>query len=115
MVVMGRKTNIWTQQQGDGHYRCELGSLRPENFGTHGPFDITDPDSVKNLLLTEEYFGHHCSDVKDMISSLEGPFRAWPLYYMPPEELNWKASADVTLIGDAAHTVSRPVLHPVEN
>lgn len=110
MIVMGRKTNIWNQRQGDGHYRCDLGFLRPENFAAAGgTIDLTNTESVKDLMLTDEYFGQHAPQIRSMIRSLEGPFRAWPLYFMPPEELNWRASSDVTLIGDAAHTVSQPV------
>lgn len=105
MVVMGRETNIWCQMQGDGHYRVDLGALRPPDFATKGGSNIRDTEAVKNMMLTDEYFGHHSSEIKDMIRSLEGPFRAWPLYFMPPDELNWEASDDVTLIGDAAHTV----------
>ena len=106
MIVMGRKTNIWNQRQGDGHYRCDLGFLRPENFTTTGSFYMTKTEDVKDLMLTDEYFGQHAPEIKAMIKSLEGPFRAWPLYFIPPEELKWSASTDVTIIGDAAHTVS---------
>lgn len=109
MIVMGRKQNIWNQMQGDGHYRCDLGSLRPADFGaTSGGFDINNTEAVKQMMLTPEYFGNHSADIKDMIKSLEGPFRAWPLYFMPPSQLNWEPAQGVTLIGDAAHTVSLP-------
>ena len=105
MIVMGREQNIWNQMQGDGSYRCDLGSRRPANFGTNGSFDINNTDSVKHLMLTDDYFGNHCTDIKDMIKNLEGPFRSWPLYFMPPHQLNWEPAQGVTLIGDAAHTV----------
>ena len=105
MVVMGRETNIWCQMQGDGHYRIDLGSLRPPDFVAKGGIDIHDTAAVKNMMLADEFFGQHSSEIKDMIKSMEGPFRAWPLYFMPPDKLNWEASDDVTLIGDAAHTV----------
>lgn len=106
MVVMGRATKIWNQRQGDGHYRIDLGFIRREDFATNGPVDINDTDAVKKLLLTDDFFGQHAPEFKAFIQNLEGPFRCWPLYYMPTATLNWEAQADVTLIGDAAHTTA---------
>ncbi|MCJ1471884.1 hypothetical protein MMC13_000525 [Lambiella insularis] len=63
MILMARETNIWNQRQGDGHYRCDLGFLRPENFATDGSFDITNNEAVKNIMLTDEFFGLHAPDI----------------------------------------------------
>ena len=106
IVVMGRSTSIWNQRQGDGCYRVDLGFLRPEGFLKNGPVDISDTEAVKKLMLQDEFFGGHMSEMKDMIRACEGPFRAWPLYCIPPETLSWSAAPDVTLIGDAAHTTT---------
>ena len=106
MVVMGRSTKIWNQRQGDGHYRVDLGFYRREDFATNGPVDLGDADAVKKLLLSDDFFGGHAPVIKDIIQACEGPFRAWPLYYMPPQTINWTSVSDVTLIGDAAHTTT---------
>lgn len=106
MVVMGRSTMMWIQRQGDGHYRLELGFKRPEDFTKTRPFDLSDTEAVKKLLLSEDFFGHHADDIKAMIRAIDSPFHPWPLYYMPPESLNWKAAPDVTIIGDAAHVTT---------
>ena len=106
-IVMGRSTKIWNQRQGDGHYRIDLGVLKDEKFGKTEPFDIsTDIEGAKEVMLREEHFGHHCQQYKDLIRAMEGPLRAWPIYYMPIEHLNWTAQQDVTLVGDAAHTTT---------
>ena len=100
---MGRGLNIWCQRQGAGHYRCDLGLVRSLDWVKS--LDLDDTELLKDLMLSDEFFGHHCSDVKKLIGALEGPFRVWPMWFMPPDALNWTASSDVTLIGDAAHTV----------
>ncbi|KAH6698498.1 hypothetical protein BKA61DRAFT_662173 [Leptodontidium sp. MPI-SDFR-AT-0119] len=106
MVVMGRATKIWNQRQGDGHYRLDFGFIRREDFATNGPVDINDTEAVKKLLLTDDFFGQHAPEIKAYIQNVDGPFRSWPLYVMPTAALNWEAQADVTLIGDAAHTTT---------
>lgn len=107
MTVMGRETNIWIQVQDDGNYRTDLGGLLPEDFATQ--LDMKNDEAVKQYFLSEKLFGQHGAVMKELIQSLQGPFRPWPLYHMPPESLNWAPLADVTLIGDAAHTVSHIV------
>lgn len=106
MVVMGRSMKIWNQRQGDGHYRVDLGFQKSEDFVTKGPFDISDTEAVKKVMLQDDFFGDHAPVIKELIQACEGPFRAWPLYCMPTKDLNWTASPDVTLIGDAAHTTT---------
>jgi 2-polyprenyl-6-methoxyphenol hydroxylase-like FAD-dependent oxidoreductase len=41
-----------------------------------------------------------------MIEAATGTFRSWPLFYFPPEDLNWTSTVDVIFIGDAAHFTS---------
>lgn len=41
-----------------------------------------------------------------MIRAIDGPFKAWPMWYFPPEHLNWTPAQGLTLIGDAAHPTS---------
>jgi len=61
---------------------------------------------VKTLMLSDEFFGGHADDIKAMIRAIDSGFYPWPLYYMPPESLNWEAAQGVTLIGDAAHVTT---------
>jgi 2-polyprenyl-6-methoxyphenol hydroxylase-like FAD-dependent oxidoreductase len=105
MVVLGRSTMIWIQRQGGDHYRLELGFQKPLEFTKNPPVDLEDTEAVKKLLLSEFYDGH-AEEIKDMIRAIDSPFHPWPLHYMPPESLNWKAQQDVTLIGDAAHVTT---------
>jgi 2-polyprenyl-6-methoxyphenol hydroxylase-like FAD-dependent oxidoreductase len=109
MVVVGRSTMIWNQRQGDGHYRLDLGFKRPEESTKNSPVDLCNPEAVKELMLSEDFFGGHAEELKAIIQAIDTPFHAWPLYYFPPESLNWRAASDVTLIGDAAH-VTPPFL-----
>lgn len=106
MIIMGRSTMIWNQRQGDGHYRLEVGFLRPKDFAKTGPVDVSDTEAVKKLLLSDDFFGGHGDSIKDIISAIDDGFYPWPLHYMPPESLNWEAKQDVTLIGDAAHVTT---------
>ena len=41
-----------------------------------------------------------------MIRFGTGPRHPWKLYYVPPDTLRWEPSADVVLIGDAAHATT---------
>ena len=106
MVVMGRSMMIWNQRQGDGHYRVDIGFKKSNDPDVNSFVDLSDTEAVKKLILQDDYFGGHAPQIKELLNAVEGPFRAWPLYYMPIEMLNWSSSPDVTLIGDAAHTTT---------
>ncbi|KUJ22317.1 FAD/NAD(P)-binding domain-containing protein [Mollisia scopiformis] len=106
MIVLGRSTMIWIQRQGDGHYRMELGFKGPENFAEKIQVDLLDTEAVKILMLTNDFFGGHADSIKAIIEAIDSSFHAWPLYYMPPDALAWKAAKGVTLIGDAAHVTT---------
>lgn len=103
MVVQGRHTAIWNQRQGNGEYRIDLGFNGAEDLGSNGTVDLEDGEAVKALMLDPHYFGGHATEIQDLIKAMEGPFKAWPLWYYPTEHLNWKAASGVTLMGDAAH------------
>ncbi|KAK0105033.1 hypothetical protein ONS95_004599 [Cadophora gregata] len=105
MAVFGRSVMIWIQRQGDGHYRLDLGIPCPEEFDKIKGIDLADAEAVKRFALAEFNNGHS-ENLKAIIRAIEGPFHAWPLYYMPPDAINWEASSDVTLIGDAAHVTT---------
>ena len=105
MVVLGRNTKIWLQLQGTGDYRADFGFLRPADFGRNGPVKVEDTEGVKKMLLTDDFYGQHDDFFKDLIRHMT-EFRDWPLYEMPSNALNWPASADVALIGDAAHVTT---------
>lgn len=57
-------------------------------------------------MLSDDFFGEHEEDTKTIIRAIDTPFHPWPLYYIPPEKLNWNPKSDVTLIGDAAHVTT---------
>ncbi|KAJ5174962.1 uncharacterized protein N7482_000839 [Penicillium canariense] len=106
MIVFGREKLIWIQRQGDGHYRLDVGWKGPADFPVGEKFDMVDENAVKEFLLQDQQFGCHSSPVKAMIEAATGPFRTWPLHYVPPEELNWTSASGVVLIGDAAHVTT---------
>ncbi|TVY68929.1 Monooxygenase asqM [Lachnellula suecica] len=106
MVVIGRSTMIWNQRQGDGHYRLDLGFERPEDFTETSKVDLSDPEAVKKLMLSDEFFGGHAEEIKAIIEAIDSPFHPWPMYNMPPASLNWKPAKTVALIGDAAHVTT---------
>ncbi|KAL1870082.1 hypothetical protein Plec18167_007600 [Paecilomyces lecythidis] len=106
MIVMGKGNHMFNSRQGDGHYRIDIGFKAPEDFPTSGVVDLSNHDAVKEFLLQEKYFGAYAPQLQDIIRFSEVPLRPWPLYYMPPDQLNWKTSPGVTLIGDAAHVTT---------
>ncbi|KAL5610355.1 hypothetical protein FOVSG1_005036 [Fusarium oxysporum f. sp. vasinfectum] len=105
-VIMGNGKHMFNSRQGDGHYRIDVGLHNPENFPATAGINFDDHEAVKNLLLKDEYFGSYAPELKDIIRHSEGPFRPWLMYHMPTDRLNWSASEDVTLIGDAAHVTT---------
>ncbi|KAH6974608.1 hypothetical protein BKA56DRAFT_619547 [Ilyonectria sp. MPI-CAGE-AT-0026] len=106
MVAMGAGKHMFNSMQGDGHYRIDIGILGSEDFATSGLVDLTDLDAVKKFLLQDDYFGSYASELQDIITHSEGPFRPWFMYFMPTDQLNWSSAPGVTLIGDAAHVTT---------
>ncbi|CRG87549.1 3-(3-hydroxy-phenyl)propionate/3-hydroxycinnamic acid hydroxylase [Talaromyces islandicus] len=106
MVICGRSTMIWAQRQGYSHYRIDFGWKGPADFPAAGEVDLADDDAVKRFLLQDKYFGGHTPQLHEMIRAATGPYRTWPLYYFPVEELNWESAPGVTLVGDAAHVTT---------
>ena len=106
LAICGRSKLVWIQRQGDSHYRLEFGWRGPVDFAETAQLDLTDEDAVRKFLLQEEYFGGHAPFIHEIIRNSTGPFRVWPLYYLPVEHLNWPASPGVTLVGDAAHVTT---------
>jgi len=105
MIIMGDGKHMFNSRQGDGHYRIDIGLLGTEEFAAN-PFDSSNHAAVKEFLLREENFGKYSPAMQEVISQSDGPFRPWVMYYMPTDRLNWEASSDVTLIGDAAHVTT---------
>ncbi|KAF4171097.1 hypothetical protein CNMCM8927_003668 [Aspergillus lentulus] len=101
-----RAKMIWTQRQGDSHYRIDSGWQRPAQFPRPGELDLTNDDAVKDFLLQGEYFGCHTPIVHETIRNATGPSRMWPLHYFPVEHLNWRTSPGVAVVGDAAHVTT---------
>ncbi|KOC15363.1 hypothetical protein AFLA70_25g005581 [Aspergillus flavus AF70] len=57
------------------------------------------------LLSSRDFYATWAPELKALVETAEGPFRAWPLYRMEPELVGWARSVapGVTLLGDAAH------------
>jgi 2-polyprenyl-6-methoxyphenol hydroxylase-like FAD-dependent oxidoreductase len=89
------------QRQGNGSYRNSFGLQVPENFFRNGTVDLKDVEATRHLLLSE-YFADWSDENKDLIRH-STDFRAWPLYTLTTEDMNWKTVSGVTVAGDAAH------------
>ncbi|KAI0197863.1 monooxygenase [Astrocystis sublimbata] len=103
------------QQLSDLSYRVYGGvqddesCIRPGG-DLHLDFSSSDSDieKVRTALLSRfEAFAPH---VRQFLVKAEGPWRAWPLYYLPAETFtlaseggSWRRAPGVVLVGDAAH------------
>lgn len=102
---------MYLQAGSDGSYRMYVGLVAQENFYQHR--DVNPEEKTRQLrellLSREEYYASWACQLKAFISDSEGPFRAWHLFRMNPEEVSWgrEQAPGVTLLGDAAH-VSTP-------
>ncbi|CAG9988494.1 unnamed protein product [Clonostachys byssicola] len=99
-VFNGPKSLV-IQRQGDHAYRIYYGIAVPEDF-TQTTADLSNAESTRALLLSEEFFGGYAEEFKDLIRHSDN-FRGWPLYGLPVEAMGWKSVPGVTLVGDAAH------------
>jgi len=87
MAVFGRSTMTWTQHQGDGHCRLDLGLLYPENFADIKESIFLMAKLSKKFVLAE-FFDARAEELKVIIRAIGGPFNPWPLYDMPPNALD---------------------------
>jgi 2-polyprenyl-6-methoxyphenol hydroxylase-like FAD-dependent oxidoreductase len=110
MMVLGDEKMLAVQQLSDGHYRVYFGLVVPEDFYQRESASKIDPNAkaaiIRSLLTSsEELFANWAPEVKAFVQNAEGPFRPWPLFFIPPESLGWErgVAPGVTLMGDAAH------------
>jgi 2-polyprenyl-6-methoxyphenol hydroxylase-like FAD-dependent oxidoreductase len=110
MMVLGDEKMLAVQQLSDGHYRVYFGLVVPEDFYQRESASKIDPNAkaaiIRSLLTSsEELFANWAPEVKAFVQNAEGPFRPWPLFFIPPESLSWErgVAPGVTLMGDAAH------------
>ena len=113
MIVLGNGIKMAVQQVSNGTYRVYFGLPVPEDFYHHRQsctIAATDPTSktevVRQLLLSSNnFYATWAPELKSFVETVEGPFRAWPLYRMEPDSVGWTRSVapGVTLLGDAAH------------
>jgi len=110
MLVLGDEKMLAVQQVSDGHYRVYFGLVVTEDFYQRETESSVDPSvkaaTIRSLLTSpKNMFAHWAPELKGFIQNAEGPFRPWPLFFIPPESLRWDRSVapGVTLMGDAAH------------
>lgn len=99
---MGDGKTILAMKQGDGTYRIYFAQQVPEDFTRGGAIDLANPEGIRDLFLSGEWFGNWAEDFKDMVRHGEN-FRSWPLYSLPNDFDGWKNVPGLTLAGDAAH------------
>lgn len=107
MMAMGPNKSLALQQGADGTYRMYFGVVVPEDFYQHRNGGATEKsEAVRQLMLSsDKFYANWAPQLKAIAANAEGPFRAWSLHYLRPEEVGWKrdAAPGVTLLGDAAH------------
>jgi len=105
LLSAGGGMNINAQCQDSGAYRIMVGLSIPEDFARSGVVDLSDGDATR-AYIARGYFSDWDDSLRDLVLQSDGPFRAWPLYFMPPAALSWVSVPGVTLIGDAAHVTT---------
>ncbi|KAJ5623058.1 hypothetical protein N7490_011663 [Penicillium lividum] len=107
MMAMGPSRSLALQQVADGTYRMYFGVVVAEDFYEHRNGSAMEKsEAVRQLMLSsDKFYANWASCLKSIASNAEGPFRAWSLHYLKPEEVGWKrdVAPGVTLLGDAAH------------
>lgn len=107
MMAMGQSKSLALQQVADGTYRMYFGVDVAETFYEHRNGSAMEKsEAVRQLMLSsDKFFASWAPSLKSIAANAEGPFRAWSLHYLRPEEVGWKreAAPGVTLLGDAAH------------
>ncbi|KAE8312884.1 hypothetical protein BDV41DRAFT_588559 [Aspergillus transmontanensis] len=113
IAALGNRIKMAVQQVSNGTYRVYFGLSVPEDFYHHrqlsimaAPDLINKAEALRQLLLSShDFYATWAPELKALVETAEGPFRAWPLYRMEPELVGWVRSVapGVTLLGDAAH------------
>ncbi|KAE8341788.1 hypothetical protein BDV24DRAFT_150905 [Aspergillus arachidicola] len=113
IAALGNGIKMAVQQVSNGTYRVYFGLPVPEDFYDHrqpsimaAPDLINKTEALRQLLLSShDFYATWASELKALVETAEGPFRAWPLYRMEPELVGWvrNVAPGVTLLGDAAH------------
>ncbi|KAE8324018.1 hypothetical protein BDV39DRAFT_217380 [Aspergillus sergii] len=113
IAALGNGIKMAVQQVSNGTYRVYFGLPVPEDFYHHrqpsimaAPDLINKTEALRQLLLSShDFYATWAPELKALVETAEGPFRAWPLYRMEPELVGWMRSVapGVTLLGDAAH------------
>lgn len=107
MMAVGPNRSLAIQQSADGTYKMYFGITAAKDFYEHRNGSATKKsEAVRRLMLSsDEFYANWAPQLKAIVADGEGPFRAWRLHYLRPEEVDWDRSAapGVTLLGDAAH------------
>lgn len=103
----GLNRTLALQQGSDASYRMYLGIIVPRDFYEHRNDKVTEKsEALRRLMLSsDKFYANWAPQFKSVLDNAEGPFRAWSLHYLRPEEVNWSrdSAPGVTLLGDAAH------------
>ncbi|VUC21456.1 unnamed protein product, partial [Clonostachys rosea] len=100
-AILDGGKQVIIQRLGDGSYLLYFGISVQEDFLLVSP-DLKDPKKFRRLLLSRDFFGGWDGKLKKVIENCE-KFHIRPLYYFPPDALDWDSVPGLTLAGDAAH------------
>ncbi len=106
MLACGDGKTLAAKGVSSGDYKDVVGLLVPEDFGRGGGgIDFSDGDATRAAFL-ERYYDGWAPELRAVVAASEGRFTPRPLYSMPASALAWRPQADVTLVGDAAHSTT---------
>jgi 2-polyprenyl-6-methoxyphenol hydroxylase-like FAD-dependent oxidoreductase len=107
MMAVGPNRSLILQQSGDGTYKMYFGITAAKDFYEHRNDGATKKsEAIRKLMVSsDKFYANWAPHLKAIIADAEGPFRAWSLHYLRPEEVDWNrdVAPGVTLLGDAAH------------
>ncbi len=100
VFAFGNDQSIILSSKGDGSIAFYFGFKAAESWTKTCSVDFTDREQL--LLWFKEEYSNWDGIWDGMITSAENSFIPRPQYCMPFDQ-NWKAGANITMLGDAAH------------
>lgn len=118
MIAVGQNRSLIFQQMANSTCKMYFGITAAQDFYEHRNGGTTKKsEAVRRLMLSsDDFYANWAPQLKAIVADAEGPFRAWNLHSLNPEEVFWDrdAAPGVTLLGDAAHGDSQPLLRKRE-
>lgn len=102
VFAFGDEHSLILSAKGDGALSFYTGCKFPEHWVTESAINFSDKNAVNAWFTTETAFGTWDPIWKELFASDEMYVIPRPQYHFPIDQ-QWKAQANVTMLGDAAH------------